>query len=321
MLRLRFGLFAFVAASVALVALCSTGAAVVQLQLKLDKGKTYYQRMMVERHMTQTVMGQQQVMDQSIGAGQKLDVLDVDSQGNMRIRYTFNWSLSKQTGPMGTVDYDSSKQATPPAGAEGFAALLGQSYIVKVSPKGEVLDVESAEQLREALLKTLPPGADKDPTMSAVTPYLEKKGIQEMTENTLAKYPGKPVEPGESWSTKRVVSIGFGIIVESKWTLQKREAGAAILGVTASLRSNPDAPPMDIGGMKLIFSVSGTQDGTIRMDEATGLIVLEQDRQQLKGEIKVGEPGQDPPMMAIPVVFDTTIKFEISDKMPASAAK
>jgi len=316
----KFGLFVLAAAGIISIALCSTGAAAVSLQLKLGKGQTYYQRTVIDQHLTQTIMSQQQVMDQGMGTGMKLDVLDVDRQGNMRIRSTFNWSRSKRAGPMGNVDYDSAKQPTPLAGAEPFAALLGQSYIVKVSPKGEVLDVNGVEELQAAVRKKLPPGAEADPAMSALAQYLDKKGIQEMTESTLGVYPDKPIEVGETWSKKRVVSPAFELTMESKWTLQKREAGVATIGTACSMRSNPDTP-MDAGGMKMRFDLAGTQDGTMRMEEATGLILLAQARQQLKGEIKVGDSAQGPPMMAIPVVFDTTIKLEMSDKMLEPAAK
>jgi len=316
--RLRF--FLFITVGIASIALCNTGAAAVTLQLKLAKGKTYYQRMVIDQHMVQTVMNMQQVMDQSTGMGVKMDVLDVDSQGNMRIRNTYNWSMSKRTGPMGSLDYDSAKQPTPPAGAEPFAALLGQGYVIKISPKGEVLDVNGVEELQAAVRKKLPPGSEADPALGALAQYLDKNSIKQMVENTLSVYPGKPVEVGESWSTKRVMSPMFEMTVDSKWTLQKREAGVATIATTSSLRSNAEKP-IEAGGMKMRFDLAGTQDGTLRMQEATGLIVLAQAQQQLKGEIKIGDSAQGPPMMTIPCVFDTKVRIEMSDKPLEPATK
>ncbi len=310
----RSRLFLFVAAGITSVALGGTSAAAVSLQLQLGKGKTYYEKMTINQHITQTVMNMQQVMDQNTGTGSKLDVLDVDRQGNMQIRRTFNWAMSKRTGPMGNLDYDSAKQPTPPAGAEVFAALLGQSYVVKISPKGEILDVNGVEEMRAAILKKLPPNAAADPSMTALNSYLDKKGIKEMTESMLAVYPDRPVEVGQSWSRKRVASLAFELTIDGKWTLQKLEAGVATLATTSSLRSNPDKP-METAGMKMRFDLTGTQEGTMQMEVATGLVRLAQARQQLKGEIKMGDSGQGaPPMMAIPVVFDTTVKLEMSDK-------
>ncbi len=309
----EFRLFLFAAAGITSMALCGTSAAAVSLQLKLAKGKTYYEKTTVNQRMTQTVMNMQQVIDQNMGTGSKLDVLDVDGQGNMRMRHTFNWAMTQRTGPMGNLDYDSAKQPTPPAGAEAFAALLGQSYIVKVTPKGEVLDVNGVEEMRAAILKKLPANAAADPSMNALTPYLDRKGIKEMTESMWGIYPDKPVDVGQSWSKKRVAAPAFEMTIENKWTLQRQEAGVATIATTSSLRSNPEKP-MEAGGMKMRFELAGTQDGTMQMEEATGLIRLAQARQQLKGEIKMGDSGPGAPMMAIPVVFDTTVKLEMSDK-------
>jgi hypothetical protein len=317
----RFGLFLFVAAGITSLALCSNGGAAVSLQLKLAKGKTYYQKTTVDQHITQTVMNQQQVIDITIGMGMKLDVLDVDATGNTRIRYTFLWCMAKQTGPMGTASYDSAQQATPPAGMESLAALLNQNYVVKLSPKGKVLDVNGVEQMKAAVQKKLPPGAEAGPMGNVAAAFLDKQGVKEMTEGVMAVYPDKPVEQGQSWSEKRVLTMGFGRIEESKWTLQRREAGVATIGQTSTIRSNPDAPPVDAQGMKLRFDVSGSQEATIRIVEATGLIQIDQGHQQLKGEIKLGDSAQGPPMMAIPSIFDTTSKVEMSEKMWDSAAK
>jgi len=304
-----------VAAAIASTILCRTGSAAVQLQLKLDKGKTYHERTVVDQKITQTVMGQEQVINLSLGTGMKLDVLDVDAQGNMRIRYTCTWSMFKQTGGMAGIDYDSGRQPTAPAGAEPLAALLGQSYVVRLDPKGEVLDVNGVEEMRDAVHKKLPPGAESGPAMNVVNPYLDKQKLKEIIESAMAVYPDKPVEQGESWSEKKALTLGFGMLTESKWTLQKREAGVATIATASSVRSNPDAPPMDSQGMKVKFDVSGTQEGTIRMAEATGLITTNQNRQLLKGEIQVGTGAEGPPMMAIPVGFETNSKFEMSDKM------
>jgi hypothetical protein len=197
---------------------------------------------------------------------------------------------------------------------------LGQTYVIKISPKGEVLDVNGVEALQAAVRKKLPPGAEADPAMSALSQYLDKNGIKQMVENSLSVYPDKPVEVGESWSKKRVISPMFELTIDSKWTLQKLEAGVAIIATTSSSRSNANKP-VEAGGMKMRFDLAGTQDGTIRMQAATGLILLGQAQQQLKGEIKLGDSDQGPPMMAIPVVFDTKAKIEMSDKPLEPATK
>jgi len=300
---------------VVLTILCGSGAAATRLEWKLAKGKTYYQRTMIDQQIAQTVMGQEQKIEQNMGIGLKLQVLDVDAQGNMRIQYTYLWTRLKQVNPMAQVDYDSSVKSPVPAGAEGFAALIGQSYTVKMTPKGKVLDVNGVEQLRDAVLKKLPAGADATMGMNPVAGYLDKGSLRQMTEAGMAIYPDKPVNAGDSWNKEMTMAVGFTMTIQSKWTLQKAEAGVATIGVAATIRSDPNAPPMDAGGMKMRFALSGTQEGTIQVAEATGLITARKERTQLKGDIQAGASADAPPMMVIPMTIDTRSTGDMSDQM------
>jgi len=297
------------------VALSGNASAAVQLSLKLDKGKTYYRRITVDQKVTQ-IVGQEQTLGHVIGLGQKLDVLDVDRQGNMTIRHTYLWSRFKQSGPMGKADYDSSQPATSAAGAEGFAALLGESYTMKVSPKGKVLDVNGVERMAEAIRKKVPAGTDVSSPKSPLAFLLDKQGIRETEEGMLAIYPDEPVELGASWVKKKTTTKSLALITEEKWTLLKRETGVSTLAETASVKSDPNAPPMDAGAMKIKVSLSGTEETTLQMDEKTGLTRSSRCRQELRGQMNVGASAQGPfDMMAIPSVLTEAFAVEMSDRM------
>ncbi len=300
-----------------LVVLCDYASAATQLQWKLPKGKTYYQRTMSDQQITQSMMGQQMKIEQGTGTGLKLQVLDVDAQGNMRIQYTYLWTRFKQANPMAqiSVDYDSArKPAAVPAGAEGFAALVGQSYTVTMTPRGRVLDVNGVEQLKQAVLKKMPPGAQADPTAGALMVYIEKDPLKQMTEVRMAVYPDEPVSPGASWGKEVTMTVGFPMTIQAKRTLQKVEAGVATIGTVATIRTDP-GKPMEMGGMKMSFDLSGTQEDTAQVAAATGVIISDKGRQQLKGEIKIGDPAQGQPTMAIPMTMDSQVTEEMSEQM------
>ncbi len=318
MANVRFRTVIPAVSAIVLITLCGGAGAATQLQWKLAKGKTYYQKAMIEQQITQTLMGQEQKIDQTIGIGHKLQVLDVDSQGNMRIQYTFLWSRLKQVNPMAQVDYDSSQKTPAPAGAEGFAALIGQSYTIKMTPQGKILDVNGVEQLRDAVLKKLPPGTDATVGMNPVAGYIDKESLKQMTEASTAIYPDKPVNPGDSWSKDTTMVVGFKTIIQSKWTLQKEQNGVATISVASTMRTDSSGPAMETQGMKMRFALSGPQEGTVQVAEATGVITSGKARTQLKGDIQVGQAGaaaDAPPMMTIPMVVDTQTTSEMSEQM------
>ncbi|MBN1507323.1 MAG: hypothetical protein JW955_10780 [Sedimentisphaerales bacterium] len=311
---MRFRIVGLLAACAALVVLSGVAGAAVRLEWRLAKGKTYYQRAVMDQQITQTVMEQEQKMEQAFGIGQKLQVLDVDAQGNMRIQHTYLWTRVKQDNPLVQVDYDSSKSSPVPAGAEGFAALVGQSYTVMLTPQGKVLDVNGVEQVSEAVLKRLPGGAGAL-AMNPVAMYIDKERVKQMTESNMAIYPDKPVSAGDSWSREMAVMTGWRMIVQSKWTLQKEEADVATIGVASTLRCDPNGPPMEAGGLTLKADLAGTQEGTVQVAEATGLVTGSKQRQQLKGEIKAITTPDQPPMMVMPMTVNSEITGEMSEQM------
>jgi hypothetical protein len=108
----------------------------------------------------------------------------------------------------------------------------------------------------------------------------------------------------------------MAMITESKWTLQKQEAGVATIASTGSVKTDPSGPPLQTQGMAMRMDLGGIQEGTIQMDEATGLIRSNRGRQQLKGQINIGASAEGPfNMMAIPMTLETTFTTETSDKM------
>ena len=133
---------------------------------------------MIDQHMVQTVMNMQQAMDQSMGNGVKMDVLDVDGQGNMRIRCTYNWSRFKRTRPDGGPRLRFVATGDPTGGAERFAALLGEGYTVRISPKGDVLDVNGVEEMQAAVRKKVPAGTDLSIRPSALAHYPRQRRHQ-----------------------------------------------------------------------------------------------------------------------------------------------
>jgi hypothetical protein len=311
----RFRLCLAVTVGIVSLALCSDSGAALSLQLKLAKGKTYYQRIRVDQHSTSTAMGRQQVMEMTQATGMKLDVLDVDGQGNMQIRNTFVWVMFRQTNPE-QMSYDSAQQSTPPPGMEAPASLLNESCTITVSPAGKVIDVSGLEQMQAAVRKKLPPGEESKMAMDSLAMYFDKATVRQMTEANMAIYPEKPVNVGDSWAREVIlIAGGSTMIAQSKWTLLKDEAGVATIGVARAIRSDPNSPATQAGEVQMKSEMTGTQEGTIQVAEATGLPFLHKERQQLKGQVRlIGAPNQ-PPVEVIPMTVETQITGDIGDKM------
>jgi len=250
-------------------------AAGVRLELKLERGQTFYQKMVTEQRIIDTTGGRLEVVELSCGVGQKLEVLDIDPQGNVTLECTYLWSAFRQSGELKEVYYDSSRDGShvPEEGA-GFAALLEGTYVMKWTAQGEiVVDANALDEIRAAVREELGDGEERTPATTALAPYLDETGIEEIGESQMMHYPDQVLTEWDSWSTQSVLSHGLPAVIQSKWTMRTvDEEDQATIDMAGSVRANPNASVAEIGGMELHYDFSGTQRGTVRVDTNTGLL-------------------------------------------------
>jgi len=300
---------------VALSTVLAKGAEKMQYKLKFEKGQKYYTKTITEQKISQTVMGQEQNMEQTIGMGIDFDVNDVDANGNAWIDYTYSWAMSRQKGPMGEIVYDSSDKDSPvPPQVLGFAALLGQGFSLQITHDGQVKQIKGLDKMSRNIQKELPEGPLREQMTKGLDQFLSEEAIKEQTEISMAIYPDKPVGVGDSWSKTSSTSHGFAIIMENKWTLKSCENGMATIEVLSNIKSNPDAKPMEMGPAKMSYEFTGNQKGLIKMQESTGQILHSKTEQQMSGQMKMIATGPQPQEMMIPMKINGIITTETTEK-------
>lgn len=278
----------------------------VELRLRLQEGKAYSTRMVADQTITQTAQGQEIKVTQTIGMGYTFDVKKVESDGATLVQVTYDSALYKQDSPAGKVEYDS---ANPPAqvpdAAIGFAALVGQGFSMKLSALGEVLDVQGTDELIQHMLDQLglPAGEARDSVETSLKTQFGTEGMKETMEKAMAVYPEKPVGVGDSWTKKMTLTAGVPIIVDNTWTVKSIQNGVISLDVRSKVEPNPDAAPMEISGMTIAYKVSGTQTGTMTIDQATGWTQSGKMTQDLSGDVTVAGSSW-------PITIKSDIRFE-----------
>jgi len=116
---------------------------------------------------------------------------------------------------------------------------------------------------------------------------MDQKMGMEFQFDVLAVGPDGPVGLEDSWSEKIVISKGFGMIEENTWTLKARRDGKALVSVTSKVSPNPQAAAIAVGTMKIGYDLSGKQEGTIEIDEATGWTLRQELTQELSGKVRL----------------------------------
>jgi len=287
-----------------------------QYKLKFEKGQKYYLRMTTDQKVTQTLMGQQQTVDQTFGIGADFDINDVDTAGNAWARYTYRWVKFAQKTPMGEMVYDSSNKDAPvPPMAQGFAALLGEEFSLKMTPKGQVAELKDLEKMRSNIQKKFADGPTRELMIRSMDRYTSEDAVKESTESVMAIYPDKPVGIGDSWSRTIVLSRSAAMILENTWTLKGRKDGVASIEIVSVIKPNPKAEPMDMGTMKMSYRLSGKQQGLIEIDESTGRMIRSKMNQELSGDVAIKNAATpNAPDMIMPMKIKAITSTEMSPR-------
>jgi len=297
---------------VAALALPVAAAEKVQLRLNVKEGMRRGVRITADHTITQTVQQTHHVARQKVETDYTYEVVKVEANGNAMVRTTYKTVRFMQEGPMGKVEYDSSRHVGPvPLPARPLASLPGASFLMTMSPEGEVLGVEGVGALLKKMLDSLelPPGAQSDVVRRSIEEQFGDEAIKEMMGKTMFVYSREPVSVGDSWGQTSVIRRVMPMIVQNTLTLKGREKGVARLDVNGTIKPNPEGTGMVIAGMRVLYELRGAQAGTVEVEEATGWPVRSRVGQRVAGEMKIGgQPGA--PVVNIPVVMEGVVALE-----------
>ncbi|MCK4330156.1 hypothetical protein KAX02_09965 [candidate division WOR-3 bacterium] len=299
--------------TVCFVTSCIKDKEKIQLRLCLQAGESYNLRMVVEQKISQTIQEQTQDILQTIGTGYTFDVEDVDFNGSITVKVTYHSILFKQDGPMGKFEYDSSNPpvAIPPM-AMGFNALVGQSFTMIISPEGNVKDIYGVDEMLSNMIEQLdlPDFPMMDDLMKNLKGQFGDEALKENMEKMMAVFPDSPVGIGDRWTKRLVLSRGFPVILDNTWTLKARKDGLAIIEVRSVVEPNEEAPPIDMGIMKINYKLSGEQKGTMEIQEVTGWPVQGELTQKFSGQVEMEGATQLGASMSWPISIESVIRFE-----------
>ena len=90
------------------------------------------------------------------------------------------------------------------------------------------------------------------------------------------------VKIGDSWSISNAMAVGgMELIIDSEYTLLEVKDGMAKIKMDSEITTDPDAPGLDLMGMKMQFDLQGTQSGILFVNQSTSWL----DRMELDQEM------------------------------------
>lgn len=258
--------------------------------------------MTLEQEITQTVMGQEQRTEQTIAYGWTQTVEPLGADGRLGISVVYDWVsvLQELPPPAGRIEFDSRKEDPQPGPATaGFAAMVGAGFRIQVTPAGEILAVEGVTEMLDQMFSKLELPPEAEAMRQALMKQFGDEAMKEFMQPFVSIYPDEDVGVGDTWERTHVVTAIYPHVQENTYELLERADGVCKLGLQSKVTAAEDAPPMDMGMAKFQISVAGTQEGTITVDEATGLVRESKVESALSGEMQLLDQDMEPWPMAI----------------------
>lgn len=272
----------------------------VNLSLKFNVGDTNTYKVVIESikdykfeqpSISQTKEQQTLSMTETV-YDQKIE--SIDPNGNAKALITIKEIKSLSKNPQGTVfDFDSTKEADK---NNALGTLVGQSYVIMITPTGEAIAVSDAQKAHDA-------AKGESVEQKVAQSLLTEESIKQR--HTLIALPEKKdssVAVDASWSKLRGSPAGMlqPKTYEKVYTLSdvKNDQGRQIAMVRMEARPSAqkaaDMPKDEAKGMGFfakMFDNKETYTGTMLMDVTTGTVGSY--KEKLKSEWVAIEPSEE----------------------------
>jgi len=278
----------------------------IQPRVKLSVGQKFKLKLTYDGKMTQTVQGKKQVITDTATIVYSYDLQSVDETGDMTLKVTYDSIRLTEDGPLGKIAFDSATTAEVPQLVRGMAALVGQSYVMRMTPGGRVRSVTGADEMVAKAIEKH--NILSEPWKSSMSKLLSDRfgnlPISESMQGLFGIYPDKPVAVGERWSRKLELPQN---IAECFFKIMDRKDGILTIKSFITVKSNPEAPPIQIGLVNATSDATGKQEGTLKLDEVTGLILHAEQTNSSTGNLTIVSGG---PKIVIPSTVTGTTTLE-----------
>jgi hypothetical protein len=278
------------------------------LKFNLEEGKTYKIQQKADQEINITVMGMSQDIKQINVFDYHYFVKEV-KDGIQTIEVTYDAIQSSREGAQGSSSYNSRTDtvADNPE-SQYLAAIIGESFTMKMDQMGKVLEVIGTEALLEKGLSQME-GIDEQ-TMAAVKVQINSQFGDEAMKSSMGQisafFPGKKVKVGKSWKSKVATTTVMPLNMSNVYTLDKVEDGKAYLSVRTEITPG-EGEPLEMGPMTMTYELAGVQNGTVVLDLATGWTLKGDMDQDLGGNVQIDNPMTG--VLDAPMTIKSTITF------------
>ena len=237
----------------------------VDLKFNLKKGENYSYATTMDIETKGNMGGKDMDVKNTVGISY-LFTNTGDSAGWKKLNSTIT-RIGMNTNVAGmSINYDSDQ---PADSSDMVGAMLGKilgamkngQFIFTINEKGEVGSVTGFEEMMQKVMDA----ASGAGPMGNVGNAFNEENFKQNIQQSFNAYPGKPVKPGDSWtSTVNTNAGGAQMTSDITYTLESVEGNTATVKVDSKISS----PQTDSEA-----TLNGTSTGSIKYDIPSGVAV------------------------------------------------
>lgn len=195
-----------------------------------------------------------------------------------------------------------------------YSIIIGESFKVKIGEYGNVKSIIGIDKLVKNVLKTM---NVKDKKLEKQLKDCMKKEFGEdiltkKIETFTSVYPKERVNVNKPWDNKMDVDIVFDMGVNNKYVLKESRDNVDKISIKGKIISKENCEPIIIDKMKVYYDdITGTQDGSVSVNEDTGLIRKGEFKKVFNGDLKILEDDPNIGIKKIPINIKNNITVNV----------
>ena len=257
-----------VLAGMFLVAGLTVASAQVKLSFNPEKGTKYEYRSELVQN-TVMFVGQDFEMVTEMQVTYLMEIKDKTPE-ETQVQFTYREVAFKISSSMMNMGYDSKKPDD-----KMFSNMIGKSFVVVLAPDGSLKSLTGIDEIAGSLNSNLIAG---DPMGEQMKQQFSGASLKNTFEQAFRIYPPNAVKEGDSWNAEFVMSVApMKSNTKTKYTLKEINGNMATVNVASDIVMNASG--------EMEGRISGTQSGPMQIDIPTGIPVLSEMTQKLKGTI------------------------------------
>jgi proteasome assembly chaperone (PAC2) family protein len=286
------------------------------LKMNLEKNKVYRFSSTSEQTIIQTVNGNQQTVDSK--TNNAISIKMIDATADFMIAEVHFDTIIYNTNSMGKTTIISSVSEGNIKSAETadvmsciMNRLSKNALYVKMDFSGKILEIVNSKMLSDVIMKDTSSITLTGPMASGVKTQINNmvsdQTLKTMVEMFTHYLPGKQVSTGDNWNvTITTNSGGMTLEIKTDYHLAGVSGNNANITAESNIKAAENAGPMISGGATITYDdIKGLSKSNISIDTHTGLLVEDNAKTHISGNLGVSGPGFS---MQIPMDINGTSK-------------